>query len=434
MHSSSWRILDKLKTAKPPPLPAQDRDRRCNILLEVLPKLSSLQTVSVKQYSDTQWDASQVPFNPVAWATYASKLQEIHLSVSVSAFSKVTPHLISLPSITKLVVYLEPPPPWHNQNYLPSVASFVNQFQGTLKHLDLSSRAGLDLSPVFRDLGHFTQLTTVTMPGRFAQTEETLCFIQRHSCFIKDLPKLDPRITNLATLELQALESLSLVVLSFERVTTNWTAPSPFYSSIGSTLRRLHILGPLLQVEIQDLLHAIAGDGPCALQEFSCDVQSLSVEMVPLIVTAVPTLRSLSIRMHDVKTQGDVIPFITPSDTFPLAWYISSLFDTDPFALRVKDRFDQGMAKPYSLQNITLKRRSCCGDLYLWGLMRLYADFMPCIKSFDRQGNMHIPNPRNTKPDNPKRRCVGAICMYGKDHTGRFGDENPESIQWHRVI
>jgi hypothetical protein len=318
--SSTWRFMDGFRTPQPPLPQPYEPEGLCALLVEILPLLPSVRALSVTQHSHhTDWDVSSVPFIPIAWASFSSTLQEINLSVTVPAFSKCISNETPLPSVTKMDIYLLPPPLDDTGIYLDHVATFINRFQETLQHIGIHSRPEYDISSVFRDLGTFTHLTAVSMFGKI-HVEEPLRFVQRHSHVIKKVTDLGPRLAGLSTLQLQTLESLTLVALSFPNVASgsNWTGRSPFYSSIKGTLRRLTIFGPLLPNKIQELLDAITeGGGSCALEDLSFDTRSLTVEIVPMISTRVPRLKSLSIRLHDVHDQDSTVSFITPSDSFP---------------------------------------------------------------------------------------------------------------------
>ncbi|KAJ3514707.1 hypothetical protein NLJ89_g2229 [Agrocybe chaxingu] len=190
-----------------------------------------------------------------------------------------------------------------------------------------------------------------------------------------------PQLTTL-TISAQLLNSL-----------THEQQIAAFFRTHSSTLRTLHIRGLWLASNSAVLpgLATVLDNSP-TLTNLSLVPKYLQASHLGFLASSLPRLERLTLNIEYIisNSGGDAA---IPSDIFP-KWHESPDY-THPFVNEIKQC---SSLQQWRLQDITIQRRSCCGVLVLWGLMRLCAEHVPSVCSFMDNGDMEVPIPANVPP------------------------------------
>ncbi|EAU81402.2 hypothetical protein CC1G_05232 [Coprinopsis cinerea okayama7 len=401
------------------------------MLMEVIPFMTNVRSFTLMEEGVVKLSA---PYIDIAWRTIAPRLEELSLWIHPRRVEDLLPLGISFPVLKKLSIQFpfQAPTTTAAATSLQAraVTSFINQFQDTLQHLHLGSCNTWDAAHLYSLLGRFPHLASFEMiPYNFNNTEPVFEFMKRHADVLQHLTYVScPSIqaNGLSELTLQKLTKLTLKLNYIPYPDAWWTQPSPFLDSIVPTLRCLHIKGPLVPDELTGLLTSLTQGGQTSppLQELSFSINSLSVETLAMISMKLPNLLILDLRIHDLiapgaypTSPGEFFPFSEKPTTHLFEVEVgqsSPLEQPHPFSDQLREAFS---TITWTLEDITLKRHSCCGELLLWGLMVLCAECIPSIQSFARRGTRRIPSPANQKPRGRDLMCSSAMCCFGRDGT-----------------
>ncbi|KAF5336515.1 hypothetical protein D9611_006568 [Ephemerocybe angulata] len=385
-------------------------------LLAVIPTLDNVTQFTLSWNSAEGFDA---PYLTLAWYTLPSNLQELHLDVHPRFVASLLPHDVNFPQLTTLkfslcITEADETPTLTSQT-IDNMAKFIGKFKHSLKALYIGSPQKRNLGEVYALLPRFDNLQEFEIcPHTFASPSNLLSFLQMHSEVLRSITYAsDPNPAfqdGLSQLDMTALEKLVMRLNYVPYPRAWWTAPSSFFNSVSSTLRVLLIEAAVTVAELIQLLDAFPA--PVAIEEFSVSIHNLSIEILVIMAKRLPKLKSLDLRIHDVIAKGG-FP-ITPGEFFPENTMSTNLHprQTTPEAF-IQWAKDDLPPLAWGLQDILIKRRSCCGDLILWGIMRLCAECIPTIKSFAKRGSTRIPNPPNVKPPGKSIRCSGTVCAFG---------------------
>ncbi|TEB31860.1 hypothetical protein FA13DRAFT_1732155, partial [Coprinellus micaceus] len=402
-----FQSLPGLSTSKSPQ--AGDPISAAKITEDLETVLPSLRNVDNFSFTWEMVSAFTEPYLPLAWRSLGTNLQYLRLNLHPRSVSSQLPHDINFPCLRSLhfsFTIADDP----RDLLLPvgeSISRFINKFEYTLESLYIGSPQRRDLRNMYASLTRFKKLQSFEIsPHTFASPESLITFLSNHSDTLTSLTYVsdsNPLFVNgLSNLELHHLEKLVMRLHYVPYPKAWWNVPSPFFNSISSTLRILTIEGAVTITELDQVLNALVGENPkdAALEEFSVAVSSLSVEVLALLAKRVPSLKSLDLRIHDVVAKGG-FP-ITPSEFFPFTSSPPHPRQTTPGDFIQSGR-EVLLPLQWILADITIKRRSCCGDLVQWGLMKFLAQCIPTIRSFARRCTLAIPDPPNAKPE-------GKIC------------------------
>ncbi|CAA7268410.1 unnamed protein product [Cyclocybe aegerita] len=205
-------------------------------------------------------------------------------------------------------------------------------------------------------------------------------------------------------LQLSSLQSLSVTA---DILASSWDDSFAFLRN-HVQLESLSIDGPLAPSEIYRILDVLNHHHPStALVELSLSIYNLDVRVLDKLASDLRRLRSLKLKIS--KISCDTTYAITPSQHFPDDSVSGKVY---PFVneMKLHASFER-----WELKDITIKRRSCCADLLLWGLMSLCAQCIPSITSFAGNGDKMIP--AGLQLQATYKRCLQVLCSYGTDHT-----------------
>ena len=285
---------------------------------ELLPRLQS-----VSRFLLTWENAStlQAPYLDSAWSSLSANLQELHLDLHPRFAATGLPLEANFPQLSTLRITLCPTYSDEPETMTSNLATFVNKFEGSLKSLYVGSLQRRDLGEMYSSLGHFPKLQHIEVnPQTFVCPSSMLQFLQNHSdalssiIYTSDSNKL--YVNGLSTLQLDNLHQLVMKLHYTPYPIAWWTEPSPFFTSISATLKRLTIEGAVTLKELSNLLTALtAGVTDPALKELSISIGSLSAHVLVEIAQKLPNLHSLDLRIHDVLEKG-LFPK-TPGEFFP---------------------------------------------------------------------------------------------------------------------
>lgn len=355
-----------------------------DMLMEVVPYLVNVETLSLVRDTPTSLDTMYVD---VLWRVVPMRLRSLKLSVHASLVAEsFVPKHIHFPHLAALEIRFvaDRPKVAASDIEIDVLSAFMNKHAATLEDLIIGSNEAWDIGRLYSALGDFPRLRAFEVaPHTVAQPAHIWGFVRRHADLVRELTYVTNRSSSadgIAEIVLPQLATLTLALKYIPYSGAWWTRASPFLSSAVGSLRALRIKDPLLQEELDSLLGAFTGERD-ALAELALSVHSVSADFLYRIAERVPRLSKLDLRVHDVLSAG-MWPQ-TPNETFP--------FDEveHPFAREMVRRFSD---LPWPLKSVTLKRRGCCGDVYLWGLMKLFADAFPTVTSFADQGSTDIPD------------------------------------------
>ncbi|KAJ2936633.1 hypothetical protein H1R20_g450, partial [Candolleomyces eurysporus] len=293
-------------------------------LADLLPRLHG-----VSRFSLTWENAStfHAPYLDSTWNGLSANLQELHLDLHPQFAAIRLPLDADFPQLAALRITLCPTYTDEPETMIGNLTKFVNKLEGSLKSLYIGSLQRRDLGEMYSGLGQFPKLRHVEVsPQTFVCPSTMIQFLQNHSdtlssiIYTSDSNKL--YINGLSSLQLENLRELTMKLHYTPYPTAWWTVPSPFFTSIASTMKRLTIEGAVTLEELSNLLTALAGVAAPALEELSISIGSLSAHVLVGIAEKLPGLHSLDLRIHDVvekslfpKTPGEFFPYDSVSGT-----------------------------------------------------------------------------------------------------------------------
>ncbi|TFK22174.1 hypothetical protein FA15DRAFT_671845 [Coprinopsis marcescibilis] len=364
-------------------------DEASELISKVLPRLKYLTEVTVN-YGES---AVESPVPSIPWNIYSHTLRTLHLWIS--SITEIEAHHLPLdidfPQLSELSIRLDharkctalvSPPE------ISKIIAFINRFQKTLTSLTFVNREEGDIwQGAFNSLGYFPNLTSVdldTIKGDFG-------FLARHADSLQELKYSYSFFSEaLLPIEFTKLKNVSLFAYASAPIGW-WVSPSPFIQSILHTVRTLQLGRWCSSDDVTAFLStatAIAQGRASGLplEELSMTLRSLSPVVLPSLAGAFPQLRTLEIYIHELVTDG-ADPII-PDEFFPSFGENSEWEDT-PFIVHLQGAL---AGVRWGLEDISIKRRGCCYEPIIWGLMIICAQFIPSISSFDSQGDMSVPD------------------------------------------
>lgn len=379
-------------------------------IMNVMPNLIRVHTYGVC------WQGRGSDINPpivdAGWTHFAPNLQHLGLSIPASRLPSAIPHSFQFPNLETLYIKI-----LVDGNHVPTadslqaLASFINQLHPRLQKLVIRSSKMLDVSALLLSLAKFEHLTLLELDNTAAplrvslDIDPSIQFMNKNTATIRDLTLASP-LTSSLNFQYLCLRNLTSLLLDASFLSSfHFMSLAVFFKNVSHTLKSLTILGSLDQAQFGWLLSTIEATdlGPAnGLRALSIGIARLTRDIVVSISNKLPHLDSLTLRIHHVDDPS-TYPLI-PGDGFP------EPTEEHPFVVRLREvSFDQ-----WKLRDITIKRSSCCGVLFLWGLMKLFAECIPGVKSFSGNGDMTIPNPPNfQRPTKAISTCRDIVCSYG---------------------
>ncbi|KAF8157053.1 hypothetical protein B0H34DRAFT_483886 [Crassisporium funariophilum] len=374
-----------------------------------------------------QWDSNchdSPPHTERVWESLFHNLHELRIAVTPQNVVAMFPLQATLPYLQILQVRIDCRDSLrHIATSLSLLSCFVNLFQSTLESLDVECYPAQDLSSFYGCLGSFSHLSSVGLDVSKLTDSfdihillQCAMFLQRQSNTLQHLSlstssQPDRLVAgnlqvNLSNVTLPRLRSLSV---ADDLIAFSWMQSFDFLKKHACSLMTLTINGPLAPWELPPLLDALHHQNQLfSLTNLSIAIHQLNSNVLDQISKTMCRLERLSLKIREVSC--DSAPAIVPWQFFPQ----SSVSAEHPFVHEL--RLNESL-KEWNLIDITIKRRSCCGELMLWGLMALCAECIPSISSFLGNGDMLVPNPPNERPQGPDGTavCTKLRCLYGAD-------------------
>lgn len=392
-------------------------------IIDIMPNLTEVQTFSVS------WHYLSETGTDIRWSFFAPNLQHLRLSIPPTHLSCI-PNSVDFPKLkTFYIKFLIEHSVGMETNALQMLASFIDQQRPHLQKLAIRASRRNHVSALFHSLGKFERLISLDLddtctpyyPGG-AGVDPSVKFMNKNAGTLRDLSLastlIDSRL-NFKYLHLRNLTSLLLnsnLLLPYKEF---WDEQlSVFLKNVAHSLKSLVILGSLSPRELAWLFSILnTSDSAGGLRTLAIGTASLTRQLIVRISEKLPCLDSLTLRIHDISVPG-TYP-VTPEEDFP----IRKSREEHPFADRLREiSFDE-----WKLRDITIMRKSCCGQLFLWGLMKLFAECIPTVASFTGNGHMVIPDPPNQKRAGGTTGCTDTVCSYGKAGT-RTSREFPSTL------
>ncbi|KAF8189315.1 hypothetical protein BJ912DRAFT_967114 [Pholiota molesta] len=419
-------------------------------LMDLLQRLKNIHTFFLDgNLSDGDDNFSTIDL----WPSIGQHLQDLTISVtSITLKSMLPAPTVRLPQLQRLQILIRI---YEDDNNLYSsllaTASFVNSFEDTLQHLSIHYTPYGDISALYKHLGSFKRLWSIDIDLSSPLTEavggdvplHSVTFLERHKHILRNLSLSDiernqlsifysPQLglgNHLSTfyynqLHLPRLHHLSINANIMAR---NWDDMRMFMKTHRNTLESLEIVGPICSSDIRVLLFQIHELACYALTKLCISTYRLDLGLLLLMAEHLEWLKVLNLEIVKVAqasafgfTPGQFFPMnllsieFTPGQFFPMNLNLPPDKDTHEF---VREIIACQELKAWTLRDIVIKRRSCCGELVLWRLMQLFAMCIPTITSFAENGDMCIPEPLNVRPKVSGANCFGGghKCVYGKD-------------------
>lgn len=392
-------------------------------ITNIMPNLTEVQTFSVS------WHCLSETGTDIRWSFFAPNLQHLRLSIPPTHLSCI-PYSVDFPKLkTFYIKFLIE----HNDELkvdaLQMLASFIDQQRPRLQKLAIRASRTTDVSALFLSLGKFEHLISLDLddtcaryPRGGAGVDPSVQFMNENASTLRDLSlasKLTGSWLNFKYLHLRNLTSLLLNSNLLLPSKEFWDDQlSVFLRNVAHCLKSLVVLGPLSQEELAWLFSILdTSDSEGGLRTLAIGTASLTRGLIVQILEKLPRLDSLTLRIHDISEPG-TYP-VTPDEDFP----ISKSSEEHPFAARLRETSFDG----WKLRDITVMRKSCCGQLFLWGLMKLFAECIPTVTSLAGNGHMAIPDPPNQKRAGGTTGCTDMVCSYGKAGT-RTSREFPSFV------
>lgn len=392
------------------------------------------------------------PYIDLSWNHFAPTLTELHLVLSHSKTSSALPPMgISFPHLETFNLTLSFDNPFgraEHSSYMgaqSAVADYVNSLRSSLKKLAIRCTPPMNLSHLYSHLDHFEKLDDLYLgisldegPNRPAPSASA-AFIGKHSqkirslslfVFVESAGATWDSPERQFTLDGLFLPNLSTLHMSAAVLFSNVQASIPtFFAQQAPSLKELSFGGPLaINVRLPLVLQGLNQQNPSnSLSSLSFFSAYLDSALLNNLAVSLPLLQTLALDIREVTSRGRYLSM--PSDTFPESSDIVRLCKSLHGLLlsfmilqsTVSHPFIQEMSLHHSftswrLRDLTIKRHSCCGDLFLWGLMAFCTHHIPSINSFMGSGSLSIPNPQNVKPTRGPIWCADLVCRYGQDH------------------
>ncbi|KAJ3497710.1 hypothetical protein NLJ89_g10313 [Agrocybe chaxingu] len=393
-------------------------------LMDVLPLMLNVRDLRLS------WDSFSDVHSPpldLAWSTFGPNLQSLTLSMSTTKFLSMFPLSRSpLPCLRLFSVEICARGYADDRNMGGellsaeiALAGFVSSLSGSLEHLTVSCCPPEYLSVFYKHVLPLKSLSSLTfdmaslgrqysetstssgLNGFLRQQEGTLRHLEI-SASVSENPRWSSYRFSFHDLQLSSLRSLSVTA---DILSSSWDDSFAFLRN-HVQLESLSINQPLAPSEIYRILDVLNHHHPsAALVELSLSMYNLDVRVLDKLASDLRRLRSLKVKISKVSCGTTYA--ITPSQHFPHDTVSGKVY---PFVneMKLHASFER-----WELKDITIRRRSCCADLLLWGLMSLCAQCIPSITSFAGNGDKAVP----AEPQATHKRCFQVLCSYGTDHT-----------------
>ncbi|TFK41713.1 hypothetical protein BDQ12DRAFT_720539 [Crucibulum laeve] len=387
----------------------------------VIPNLTGIEHYTIHWTCATVLHASS--YLGIAWATFGNLLS-LELQVSLKRLADVLPiSTIQLPNLSTLTIRLVPPSIWApdieqhttvNERSIAKLEIFINSLHTSLKEFNFHAFTKASFDSIFFDSLQLDRLTTFrldTCLNNYSILPDTIStpieFINHHSKTIRHLTLWSTTDYPICRFQISSLQAVSLVSFStsVQILFNSWDESSIFLRRTAQSLLILSISQALYPEQFGKLLNAVAHtpEHSNGIMDLSIEILDFSMDVIEILSTKMFRLRRLNLHIHYVQVEGT--DFLKPGEFFPFKSAKGSRTDIYSF---------QGSSgeKKYEikLQDIAVTRRSCCGTLYLWGLMEFIAQSIPSVHSFVGRGNMEIPDPSNVKP---KTGGMDVGCSFG---------------------
>ncbi|KAF8954907.1 hypothetical protein BDZ97DRAFT_1862427 [Flammula alnicola] len=388
-------------------------------LLVIMPLLTNIHEFSM------DWDFFNdfpAPYIDVLWPCVSQTLQDLRSCVTTTKLNSMFPlPVAALPRVRNLRITIK----CHHSradelaNAQVAVASFVNWIKDSLESLSVRCMPMHDMSLFYENLGHFEHLSSMdldlSLPAPLPPDKpiRSTLFIQQHGQTVRNLSlltslPLTPWSSYQFTFSNLKLSNLRSLTMSAEIMAMSWEHTLAFLKGHAAVLESLEIDGPIAPSELARLLSVLNHRNPaCILSKFSVSLYQLDSRLLANFAEDLQRLKVLKLQIG--KIACETMFSITPGQFFP-----GICEDVHPFINEL--RTYESLAK-WDLRDITIQRRSCCGELVLWNLMLFCADHIRAISSFAENGDMDIPDPPNTRPKFDGEYCPDGrvACAYGLD-------------------
>ncbi|PPQ93753.1 hypothetical protein CVT25_008133 [Psilocybe cyanescens] len=395
-------------------------------LMAIVPLMTNLTHFTM------DWDSFEdlaVPYMDLIWQLHGHRFTHVGIIATTSKIRTMFPLPASLIHVKSLKVVIRKKMDMYNEEREMAQAqltlsSFVNSLRATLEQLTIACIPMHDLSLLYENLGNFDRLSSLDLNASLPSAPEnifpfqTTMFLQRMGPIIQNLtlstslpisPTGSYQFT-FADLELHNLRSLTI---SAEVMALSWEHTLAFLKRHSSSLDSLAIEGPIAPLELSRLLTVVNHTSQnCNITSLSLAVYQVNAEFFAKMARDLYRLKILRLRIRMLAS--DTSRPITPSQFFP---HDPPGENEYPFVKEMKTSHTRSFLD-WELNDITIKRRSCCGEIILWGLLRLCAECIPSINSFNANGHTFIPDPANERPKRYDKLwgCNNRLaCNYGSD-------------------
>uniref|UniRef100_A0A8H8CFP6 SET domain-containing protein n=1 Tax=Psilocybe cubensis TaxID=181762 RepID=A0A8H8CFP6_PSICU len=341
------------------------------------------------------------PYLDIAWKTFALTLTELHLTITTTKALALFPLPLPFPSLQILHIHI-----LGRTSIAPCqavLAAFVNTLHATLQSLSIRSTPVRNLSDFYLGLGHFNYLSALDVDISTDATFKSsvvpgyTAFIDQQRQVTEELTLyIPPDQSTTWRLEEPRLSKLEKLTIAAGLVDNNWDQCTRFMKRHMKKLASFSTDGRIYPARLASFLEVFHHRNPYSvLCTLSFSAASLDVRLMDLLANGLFRLRSLTLLIDSVAVHAKCT--VIPSEFYPRG---SPADPPLPFirGLRACDAL-----KKWELEDITIKRHSCCGELILWGLMEVCAGVVPSIKSFVGVESLSVPVPSNVPP----KRCVG---------------------------
>ncbi|CAA7268409.1 unnamed protein product [Cyclocybe aegerita] len=382
----------------------------------VIPLMTNVQHYSVKW---SRFDDFSAPYAGLVWQLFSSNVVDLELAISASQASQLMTMLsVPIPQLESLAIDLLIDTPFLKCQV--ALGRLVSAVRGTLKKLRVHSNPFLPLSTLFSHMPELPRLVDLQIcisgPGMHMD-DVALALVKRQAAHLQKLYLSSFKLGFSQAKTSFCLDEVVMPYLhSLDIVPELLNCPeaqlSTFFSTHASTLKHFCIQGFWPMDGPQTVLESLGHRNPHhSLTRLSLYIP-FQAKVLDRLATIFFRLDSLWLRIGKVSSNSQDTQVI-PSDSFP---DINFVLESQSSHFLLQDMGQYESFERWKLRNIMIKRYSCCGDLILWGLMRLCAHYIPSITSFAENGDTLIPDPPNLKPRRGPATCSDVFCRYGKDN------------------
>ncbi|KDR72638.1 hypothetical protein GALMADRAFT_213157 [Galerina marginata CBS 339.88] len=383
----------------------------CDDLVEIIPLLLNVRTFSLS------WNSSQdfpAPYIEVAWKSFRQNLLEFNLTITSAKAVALFPLPTSFPHLEVFTIHRLGKTSLEACDL--ALATFTNSLSPTLKKLTVRSTPPRTLANFYLKLDYFHNLSSIDIdvscdvgnpPGYATFIDQQSNVVQDLTLYLtSDYSKSWPPVLppfGLSEIRLLKLEKL---FISGGLLDNSWDHVLRYLRSHLKTLTDFKTDGGGLMADskLSSFLEVFHHRNPYStLTHLSFFVTELDNKILDTLAKSLVRLEGLTLSICSVYPQ------FVPTENYPRDLKHESAF--------VRGLRSTQSLKRWNLSDITIKRRSCCGDIILWGLMRTCATCIPSITSFMGNGDRDIPSPSNKPPKHvPTVKGLPHICRYGIDH------------------